>query len=451
MKFYWLALALVWIASASAQDRPSYSNLRYDEDWRTVAHSPGDKWHAAKHVSLGDEAYFSLGGDARVRYEYFRNPGFGGGRQDSNGYGLQRYLLHSDLRIHPWWRVFGQLQHSQESGRTGGPRSFDENKLDVHQAFVDVGPYQNMRDYTALRLGRQELEFPFARLMSVRDGRNTRITFQGARFIHQRPDWRGAMWALRPVRIDRNEWDETQLAGGAGYTRYRFLTPKGNIAIAYNLFNERLAKYEQGSAAEHRHGLGARIWGVNGGFDYNYEAVYQFGNFGDASIRAWDLATDTGYTWHAVRFQPRLGVRFDITSGDSDLSDDRLENFNPLFAATAYSGLAGLIGPSNAIDFAPSITLKFSNGANLTFGTAMFWRHRTQDGVYDLELNLIRSGKNSNARFVGQQWTLQGNYPLTAHASLAATLSYFDTGRFLRETGAGKNLIYFTTWWNYRF
>ncbi len=455
MKFYWLALALVWIASASAQDRPSYSNLRYDEDWRTVAHSPSDKWHAAKHVSLGDEAYFSLGGDARVRYEYFRNPGFGGGRQDSNGYGLQRYMLHGDLRLHRWWRVFGQLQHSQESGRTGGPRSFDENKLDVHQAFVDVGPYQNMRDYTALRLGRQELEFPFARLMSVRDGRNTRITFQGARFIHQRPDWRGAMWALRPVRIDRNEfddeWDETQLAGGAGYTRYRFLTPKGNIAIAYNLFNERLAKYEQGSAAEHRHGLGARIWGLNGGFDYNYEAVYQFGNFGDASIRAWDLATDTGYTWHDVRFQPRLGVRFDITSGDSDLSDDRLENFNPLFAATAYSGLAGLIGPSNAIDFAPSITLKFSNGVNLTFGTAMFWRHRTQDGVYDLELNLIRSGKNSNARFVGQQWTLQGNYPLTAHASLAATLSYFDTGRFLRETGAGKNLIYFTTWWNYRF
>lgn len=455
MKFYWLALALVWIASASAQDRPSYSNLRYDEDWRTVAHSPSNKWHAAKHVSLGDEAYFSLGGDARVRYEYFRNPGFGGGRQDSNGYGLQRYMLHGDLRIHPWWRVFGQLQHSQESGRTGGPRSFDENKLDVHQAFVDVGPYQNMRDYTALRLGRQELEFPFARLMSVRDGRNTRITFQGARFIHQRPDWRGAMWALRPVRIDRNEfddeWDETQLAGGAGYTRYRFLTPKGNIAIAYNLFNERLAKYEQGSAAEHRHGLGARIWGVNGGFDYNYEAVYQFGNFGNASIRAWDLATDTGYTWHDVRFQPRLGVRFDITSGDSDLSDDRLENFNPLFAATAYSGLAGLIGPSNAIDFAPSITLKFSNGVNLTFGTAMFWRHRTQDGVYDLELNLIRSGKNSNARFVGQQWTLQGNYPLTAHASLAATLSCFDTGRFLRETGAGKNLIYFTTWWNYRF
>jgi hypothetical protein len=34
---------------------------------------------------------------------------------------------------------------------------------------------------------------------------------------------------------------------------------------------------------------------------------------------------------------------------------------------------------------------------------------------------------------------------------LAATLSYFDTGRFLRETGAGKNVVYFTAWWNYRF
>lgn len=457
MKALVTALAL-WTSSgtALAQDRPTYSNLRYDEDWRAVRDTAkaGDKWDRIKHIALGDEAYLSLGGDARVRYEYYRNPGFGSGRQDDNGYGLQRYMLHGDLRIKPWWRVFGQLQHSQESGRLGGPRSFDENKLDVHQAFVDIGPWRTMRHYTALRLGRQELEFPFARLMSVRDGRNTRITFQGGRFIHQRPEWRGAVWALRPVRIDPNEfddeWDEAQLAAGAAYTRYGFLTRQGNIAITYHLFNERTAAYEQGTAPEHRHGLGARLWGGIGGFDYNYEAVYQFGNFGDAAIRAWDLLTDSGYTWNEVRFQPRLGVRFDITSGDGNLNDNRLGNFNPLFAATAYSGLAGLIGPSNAIDLAPSVTVRFANGANLTFGTAMFWRHRTQDGVYDLELKLIRSGKNSRARFVGQQWTLQGNWPLTTHASVAATLSYFDTGRFLRETGAGKNVVYFTAWWNYR-
>ena len=446
----------VWGGTALAQDRPVYSNLRYDEDWSAMGNitQASDQWDPVKHIALGGEAYLSLGGDARVRYEYFRNPGFGAGRQDANGYGLQRYMLHGDLRINSWWRVFGQLQHSQESGRLGGPRRFDENKLDVHQAFVDIGPWQTTQNYTALRLGRQELEFPFARLMSVRDGRNTRITFQGGRFIHQRPDWRGALWALRPVRIDRNEfddeWDEARLAAGAGYTRYGFLTPKGSIAIAYNLFNERAARYEQGTAPEHRHGLGARLWGVIGGFDYNYEAVYQFGNFGGADIRAWDLATDTGYRWNEIRFQPRLGVRFDVTSGDGNLNDNHLGNFNPLFAATAYSGLAGLIGPSNAIDLAPSVTVRFANGANLTFGTAMFWRHSIQDGVYDLDLNLIRSGKNSRARFVGQQWTLQANWPLTTHASLAATLSYFDTGRFLRETGTGKNVVYFTAWWNYR-
>ena len=143
-------------------------------------------------------------------------------------------------------------------------------------------------------------------------------------------------------------------------------------------------------------------------------------------------------------------MRFDVTSGDGNLNDNHLGNFNPLFAATAYSGLAGLIGPSNAIDLAPSVTVRFANGANLTFGTAMFWRLSIQDGAYDLDFNLIRSGKNSRARFVGQQWTLQANWPLTTHAGLAATLSYFDTGRFLRETGTGKNVVYFTAWWNYR-
>ncbi len=456
-RFVFAILTALLLAHAQGGESPIYQSLRYEEDWSVLRDAAGaaDPWDSVKYIPLGEEAYLSIGGDARVRYEYYHNPGFGRGIQDDNGYALQRYMLHGDLRLDSWWRAFGQLQHSVESGRRGGPRNFDENKLDIHQASVDVGPWWHPRRYTILRLGRQEVEFPVARLMSVRDGRNTRITFQGGRLIHQRERWRFAAWALRPVRINPkafdDEWDGGQFVGGLAYTRYGVMAPQGNWVAYYSQFRERNAQFEQGSASEHRHTLGTRFWGAASNFDYNYEGAIQFGRFGDAGIRAWDVATDTGYTLQDLKWQPRLGLRVDLTSGDRDLADDKLENFNPLFAATAYSGLAGLIGPSNAIDVAPSVTLRLANDVTLTAGSAMFWRQSVKDGVYDLDLNLVRSGKNSRARFIGQQWTLILNWPLTAHASASATLSYFHTGRFLKESPPGEDVTYFTVWWNYRF
>ena len=455
-----LAAALIAQPRVHAQSEPpAYQMMRHEEDWRgfSATDPPRGFWDPIKHIQLGDapERFVSLGGDARVRYEYYHNPSFGRGVQDHNGYGLQRYLLHADVHLNRWLRVFSQLQHSKESGRAGGPRSFDENELDMHQLFVELGRNEGRRDFTFLRLGRQELEFGVARLMSVRDGRNTRIAFQGARFVNQNEKYRHAVWLLRPVKIEPDpfddSWDKGRLVAGFGITRYDVFVPDGAWVIYYTQFQGEKARFEQGAAREKRHTLGSRISGRGSRWDYNYEAAYQFGKFGGQPIRAWDVATDTGYTFADTRWRPRVGLRVDVTSGDRDLADDELNNFNPLFASTAYSGLAGLIGPSNAIDVVPSVTLRLSNDFSLTLGSALFWRHSKNDGVYDLDLNLIRSGKHSNARFIGQQTTAIANWQLTRHASLSATLSYFAAGRFLKETPPGDDVTYFTAWWNYRF
>ena len=73
-------------------------------------------------------------------------------------------------------------------------------------------------------------------------------------------------------------------------------------------------------------------------------------------IRAWYFASDSGYLFSQHRMAPRLGLRFDATRGDKDPSDGELNTFSSPFAATSYSGLSGLIGPSNIMDFAPSLS-----------------------------------------------------------------------------------------------
>jgi hypothetical protein len=144
-------------------------------------------------------------------------------------------------------------------------------------------------------------------------------------------------------------------------------------------------------------------------------------------------------------------LRVDAASGDRDPNDGRLDTFSPLFASTAYSGLAGLVGPSNSIDFAPSIALRLNDKTALTAGVVGFWRQSLNDGVYGTLQNLQRTGQRSRARHVGNQASLQLTYAATNHLTLYSTLSYFVVGRVLKDTPPAENVTYFTTFVTYRF
>src|SRR5262245_23583651 len=90
---------------------PPYQQQRYDEDWSYLKdHSKRtDPLDSLKYIPLNDRGwYVSLGGEARVRYDYFSQFAFGAGPQDSNGYWLQRYLLHADWHLGKRVRVFTQ-------------------------------------------------------------------------------------------------------------------------------------------------------------------------------------------------------------------------------------------------------------------------------------------------------------------------------------------------------
>ena len=438
---------------------PAYKQLRYDEDYAYLqgqSHT-SDPWDVIKYISLGDggDRYLSIGGEIRQRYEYFRNPVWGQDEQDSNGYWLQRYMVHTDVHLGDRFRFFGQIKSGVEVGRAGGPRGADEDKLDLHQAFVDIHAWTHGKDGLTLRIGRQELSLGSSRLVSFREGPNVRQSFDGLRVGWHRGDWQIDGLATKPVETNQgffdDAWDHTRSLWGVYAVGPFHPLPKGKVDLYYLGIDRKRARFDQGIGREERHSIGARIWGRTKDWDYNTEVLYQWGSFGQGSIRAWTTASDTGYRFESIKLRPRFGLKADIASGDRNPTDGTLGTFNALFPKGAYFSEADLLGPYNLMDLHPSVELHLTERILLTSDFDFFWRQSTNDGIYGIPGNLIRSGRNSGARYIGNHANVQLEWQLDRHISLTAIYLHFFPGPFLKETQPGQDVDFVAAWVTYKF
>ena len=444
--------------AACPASRPPYATLRYEEDYRFLR-DPAcrtDAWDALKYVALdrAGDIYLSTGVDARLKYEYFSNFLWGQGPQDGNGYMLQRYLVHGDVHVTPYARVFVQLESALEEGRRGGPRATDEDTLDLNQAFVDgVAPLGDGRSLT-LRVGRQELSYGSQRLVSVRESPNVRQAFDALRLIFTVPGARIDGFVSRPVDVHAGIADDRPNGPRSFWGLYAVvgsLVPESRTDLYYLGLTNDHARFDQGLAPERRHTVGARLWGRPGAWDYNVELIYQWGTFEHGSIRAWGAASDTGYTFRSWPGRPRLGLRADVNSGDRNPGDRTLQTFNALFPRGSYFGEIAILGPANLFDVHPSIEAHPADALTITLDADSFRRQSDRDGVYSPSGALLRSGRRSRAMHVGEQVGIQAEWRVDAHLSLVANYTHFFAGRFIRETGPGKDVDYTTAWAQYRF
>jgi len=449
---------------ATPPSPPLFQPLRYEEDWSYLEDkSRRSEWlHKIKYIPLNNKGwYLSLGGETRTRYEYFDQFNFGAGPQDDDGYLLQRYLLHTDAHFGKRVRVFTQLQSAIGNGRHGGPRPTDDDRLEVHQAFIDM-KFGSETKYLTFRLGRHEMDFGSGRLISAGEGLNVRRSFDGVRVIYRQGPWlvNGQVNKLVSVKpgLFNDGPDSSQTFWGVGATRSR---PKigGGHQFAYIALDRKLGRFDQGSGRELRHTAIARTFGASGDtvgqFDYNFDTIFQWGYFQSSGrefgIRAWALAMDLGHTVNKIPLKPRLGLRADATSGDKDPNDRRLQTFNPLFPGTTYSDTIGLIGAANSLALNPNLRFNVKERWTVSQGTAFFWRQSTRDGIYGINVAPLRTGVNSSARDVGILPSVRLDWRVNQHFIYTAIYSHFFAGRFLKETPPGKDVHYATSWLTFRF
>ena len=352
-------------------------------------------------------------------------------------------------------RVFSQLKSGIETGRTGGPRPTDEDRLDLSQAFVDVKWPVAAKGSFTLRVGRHEMIFGSSRIISFRGTPNVQLAFDGVRAILKAGAWRLDALAVEPVQTKVGTFDDGADSRQRLWGLYAVTALPGVPGAHLDLYFLTLARdvshFDQGSAREQRHSLGARVWGGSSGWDYNFEFIYQGGTFGTGRIEAWTVASDTGYTFSGASGQPRISLKADVASGDHDPNQADLQSFNPLFPRGSYFNESGLVGPVNFIDLHPGVEVKLTKELSLFADWDFFWRESVHDGIYGPPGNLVRSGRQSDARYVGHQPGISMQWHPDRHWLLAGAYAHFFAGDFLRATGPASDVDFATTSATYRF
>jgi hypothetical protein len=440
-----------------------YKLLRYDEDYSYLKDNARrtDFWDPIKYVPLRgrEDWYLSVGGEVRERFEFFHNLDEGGAPANSQGNNadlLQRYLLHADLHVGPSFRFFGQFVTGLEEGRIGGPRpDIDKNVFDAHQGFMDTVLFLGGdTDTLTARLGRQEFEYGSGRIIDLRDGVNLRLAFDAARLLFHAGDLQLDAWWSKPVRNRTGVFDDDPDPDRSFWGVYAVhplpILPQGHIDLYYLGFENKQAVYVQGRGYELRNSLGTRLWGTPLPWEYNFEYLWQFGTFGPGTIEAWTAAHAVRYNFSDLPLKPRLGLRFDIASGDNNPATPNLQTFNPLFPSGIYFNLLNPVGPLNMIDLHPTIDLTVGPKVTASLDWDFFWRESLSDGVYRISGVPLR-GANGGARYVGNSPAFTVVWNPTRHLSLLASYVHFFPGTFFQDNPPGKPADYFTTWLDYKF
>jgi len=438
-----------------------YKTIPAEEDWSFLTDPAlrGDFWDPIKHISLRNHAkdwYVSIGGQIREEWERVVNDNWGL-QPYHNRYLLERYMLHLDAHYGRHIRTFVDFESGICTGRVGGPRPIDEKRLDFASAFVELGTGPS-EDSPLVRVGLQELRYGSGRLIDVREGPNVRLSFAGVVAKQRLKTWRIDEVAVRPLADNPGFFDNAPIHGESLWGVYatHTLPRRFGVDLYYLGLDRDKAAFERGVGHERRHSVGARLFRPVAldvpAWDFDFEGVEQFGRFASAGIEAWTFASDTGYRIPTIPLKPRISLKADVASGDTPGSKT-MGSFSPLFPTGYFFGVLADSGPGpiNFIDFHSKIQTDLTHGISWSADWVFQWRENLNDGVYNIPGFLIAPANGSRARYVGDRPGTELHWQATRHLWFQADYGIFHAGRFLKEAGPGKNLVYSAFYAGYRF
>lgn len=438
----WIALAgLCWGAMSGAALAQTSTSVGSEKD-------PFDIF---KNIPLSPDGAIKLtiGGQLRIRPEASRHPVFGLAAPDRNNALLIRTFLSADLQLGPNLRTFIELVSGQAPIWKGTPPAVQLDRLDFLQAYGELKLPTNMGSLL-IRGGRQEMSFGSSRLVSVRESPNVHRAFDGVRVAWiASPDTRVDAFLTRPVLLDTGIFDDRSDPGQSFWGVYGTAPVPGVSALKADLYylglNRQDARFAQGKADEHRHTVGTRLFGKAKGFDWNFEAAYQFGSFGQADIQAWTISSEVGYSFANLPFSPRMALNADVISGDHNLHDGRLGTFNPLFPKLPYFSEANLTSPANLIDIQPNVTLTLLSTLTLNVGWNPLWKQAKADAFYGPAVTPVAGTAGGSGRYMGQQISTSLNWSPTDHLTFGGTYVAYRPGSRIRQAGGRSGS--FTAGW----
>jgi hypothetical protein len=291
--------------------RPPLSPFPRFKDWSFLrdASLRVDPYDSLKFIPLnGSETnYLTFGLENRTEFQYLGNNAWGAGPQDLTGYVFVRVVPSADLHLGDHARIFVTLAFDDVGGKKAGPRPvIDKDVADGHEGFVEFGG--NLHDRHPgwdVIVGRQEVSLGTGRLLDNNEGVNVRSAFDGIRLGYDKPKGRIDLIAVKPVETNPGAWDDIPIPAITLWGLYASNVRWNSqfMSDVYFLgYDAKSATYQNQSAREQRRTIGARYFNRSpnepptAGFNYNVETGFQWGSFGNRSIRAWGAGANIGWT-----------------------------------------------------------------------------------------------------------------------------------------------------------
>ena len=389
--------------------------------------------------------FLTLGGEYRVRFESFTNEGYS---TENDSYYSQRIDLHASLKLGSRIRLFGELYHGYTSGKR---RIIEDEEIDLHQGFLEVILLNKGSSSMSLRLGRQEIGYGVSRLIGIREGPNMRRSFDLVKLAYRKG--KGSLNIIYGNELSYGfdafnnrsnlfEGNSQNPTIWGVYLKENFIGKPGNLDFYYFGFNTKTARFNDVIGEETRHSIGVRSYGKIGRYSFNTELIYQFGELGESTISAYNFETDWKYVLIESGWRLTLGLRLDFSSGDRVMGDGEIQTFNPMFVNPAIYSLAAVNTPSNLTGFHPNLTLSPAEGFSIYMDYALFYRTRSNDGLYTPPRFILRESNGVAEKHIGDVVGMQSRLEINRNLTFDIRVSYFIAGKFIDATGDAENSSY---------
>lgn len=443
-----------WRAASPApaqQAGPKYHNLRFNDNYSYLSDNANrghDLFDPLKRISLGGKTELSFGGQYRFRYESDNNRKLGGSDPESQEVYLNRLFLFGDFKVANLFRFFAEFKYAGISNNELPAGAITHDKPDLENLFADGWVFNSKGTRLGLRVGRQELQYGKQRLISPLDWANTRRTFDGVRVMSAFKGWSLDGFVTRPVGVNPNKLNKPASA-------QLFAGLYSSKKLNKHLFSGYFLIYSKNAPVSPATGLstsfdyltlGTGYDGKGGSFDWSTEAAYQFGKQSGNSISAYMLSINGGYSFKDHPAKPRIGVGWDMASGDNDPSDSKVNTFHQLFPlGHAFLGWADQVGRRNINAFTVQLSAKPSKNVVAKLNWFSFGLMEEKDALYNAGGKVSRQDiTGASGRSVGNELDALVILKLNRHASLHMGYLHFKPGKFIRNTGSSEshNMVY---------
>ena len=429
------------------QAQNNISLLRYDDDFSIIKNdSNKNGLNQLKNISIGKSDYLSFGGEIREQYQNYNNLNFGDVpstyKNISTNQLWHRLMLHSNIELGKHYRFFIQMNNTLRFlNENPIVPEIDENQLSLHQAFAEIKSKQ-----WKFRIGRQELYYGNHRLLTVREGPNTRQAFDG--LVIKKKFKNGVIDILVVSKVINNQYifdDQSFKEGLVGIYGTQYL-PNLKIGFDYYVvnFQSKLRKYNYLSGYENRQTYGLRLFSNMEKINFEFEGGYQSGDFNNLTINAYNVVADINMMIIPGK-KGIIGFVANAASGDRNNTDNQLNTYNLLYAKPAY-GLAVPIGASNIINLNPYVKINPVKKLNVLAEVFFLERNSDRDGTYSPGMLENRPKPmqvySSTQKTLGELYVLETNYQLQKNVSFAFDASFFKAGNYITTTGNGKDVTY---------